>query len=436
MINVIIKKINILLLLIVIPMHAFCQLSCHQIADKQLCNKIGQMLIIGFGGFKQDDSGKVLWNDKDSTKFDKSSIIAKHIAKNNIGGVILLLKPMRDVKTGKFIRNRNIQSPAQVTKLNKDLQDYNKLMRKNQGLEPLPLFISVDQEGGVIDRLPTALGFPVATLIPQSLGAKEEQALYGMNFIAQGLSHFFTIETYVYAKKIAQEIFDLGFNLNFAPAVDVNINPTNPIIGGLGRSFSYDPQVVVDQAKQFIKAFHEYQIIPTLKHFPGHGSSLGDTHIGLVDVTKTYQKDKELYPYYSLIRDGYDGMIMTTHVINGQIDKNQCKDGPKDNPVTWCPGTMSQVTLTKLLREEMGFDGIIVSDDITMGSIAKEYSLSTFLKNAINAGVNVFIVANNYEDQTDEVINTIASLVKNGEIEREKIDKTYNRIVGFKKKTL
>jgi beta-N-acetylhexosaminidase len=428
MFNIIKKKIVIALMLMPFSISAFGDVStCQQIADKQLCNKIGQMLIIGFGGFKQDENGKVLWDDKDNTQFKTSSLIAQHVANNHVGGVILYTRPFRDVKTGEFIRDRNIQTPKQVAKLNQDLQNYNTRMISDQNLEPLPLFISIDQEGGAIDRLPATLGFPVATLLPQALGAKEEVVLKKETAIK---------ETYVYAKKLAKEISDANFNLNFAPTVDININPTNPIIGGKGRSFSADHKVVYDQAKQFIKAFNEYKISPVLKHFPGHGSSLGDTHVGLVDVTETYQKDKELYPYSKLIKDGYDGMIMTTHVINGQIDQTQCRSGSKTDHPTWCPGTMSKKTLTGLLRDELGFKGIIVSDDMTMGAITEEYDLRETLKKSINAGVDIFIVANNYEDQTNAMINTIAQLVKDGEIKRERIDESYDRIVAFKKKHL
>lgn len=414
---IIVCRALIVLLLSVFCLNVFGEtVLCRKIADQKLCDEIGQMLIIGFGGFKQDDNGKILWNDTNSTKFNKNSLISKHITSNNIGGVILFLKPARDIKTGAFIRDRNIQNPAQVAKLNQDLQEYNKQINKSQNLPSLPLFIGVDQEGGYVDRLPTTQGFPVKTLSPQAFGAKNAPE-----------------ETYTYAKSLAQEMHDLHFNLNFAPVVDVNINPTNSIIGGLGRSFSSDPDIVSNQAKQFTNAFNAYKIITALKHFPGHGSSTNDSHLGLVDVTATYQKDKELKPYANLIADGYSGMIMTTHTINGQIDQTQCKVGLKDDHSTWCPGTMSRKTLTDLLRKQMGFKGLIVSDDMTMGAITKEYDLRTAYKNAINAGVDMFIVANNYKDQTDEVINTIVQLVKSGEVKREKIDTAYNRIVNFKK---
>lgn len=415
----------------------FGDTACQTIVDKSICEKIGQMLIIGFGGFKQDDNGRILWDDANGSRFSRNSLIAKHIANDHIGGVILFVKSIRDKKTKEFIRDRNVQNPEQVAKLNQELQNYNKQMRDEQGLSTMPLFISVDQEGGVIDRLPASLGFPVRTLTPQALGAKAEVAKKWADIFGKVKDYQDALkETYYYAGNLAQELVAAHFNLNFFPTVDVNINPTSPIIGGLGRSFSSDPQVVIDEAKQFIKVFHEQGVIPVLKHFPGHGSSAGDSHDGLVDVTKTYNKEIELYPYSKLIQDGYDGVIMTTHVINGAIDKTQCKAGKEDDPATWCPGTMSSKTLNDLLRKQLGFKGIIISDDMTMGAIAKNYPLCVTLEKAVNAGVDMFIIANNERDLTDEFIITLAWLVKEGKIKRERIEEAYWRVVDFKKSKL
>lgn len=424
-------------------------LSCQRIlgedkAGKEMCEKIGQMLIVGFGGYSQDEkTGKVLWNDLHGTQFSKDSPIAKHIAENHIGGVILFNQPLRNSKTGELVRDRNVQNPEQLVKLNQNLQDYSNQVRKEQGLVSLPLFIGVDQEGGRIDRLPAVQGFQVKTLTPQAFGAKEEKELgiFAGNWLPDDFvqcvsSNKAIQETYKYAQSIGQELSSLQFNLNFFPTVDVNVNPTNPIIGGLGRSFSSNPQVVIHQAKQFIKAFNQEKVIAVLKHFPGHGSSTGDSHDGLVDVTATYERDVELEPYYALIKEGYADMVMTTHVINGQIDRSQCKEGSVEDHSTWCPGTMSKKTLTNLLREEIGFQGIIVSDDMTMGAIAKQYPLKVSLGKAVNAGVDMFIIANNKVDQTDAVIASLAELVKSGEIKPEKISEIYKRISDFKKRKL
>lgn len=401
--------------------------ECQNLVGAKLCTEIGQMLIVGFGGFSQDQFGKITYNDQDGLIFKEHSAIAHAIAEQHIGGVILFTKAWRDTKTEKFIRDRNIQNPTQVAQLNSALQNYNSSIRAKQNLLPLPLFLSVDQEGGMIDRMPANLGFPLSTLLPEAFGAKEDVNLNNPQKKERALS-----ETYAYAQNLAKEIKAAKFNLVFSPTVDVDVNATNPIIGGLGRSFSSNECVVADQAQQFIRAFRENGIIPVLKHFPGHGSSTCDTHVGLVDVTSTYQKTKELYPYQVLLKTDYVGMVMTTHVINGQVDKTQCKSGATFDHTTWCPGTMSYKTLTNLLRKQLHFNGLIVSDDMTMGAITKEYLLADTLQKAINAGVDIFIVANNHADQTAVVVDTIALLVKDGRVSRKKIDDAYARITQFK----
>ncbi|HLD17409.1 MAG TPA: glycoside hydrolase family 3 N-terminal domain-containing protein [Coxiellaceae bacterium] len=400
---------------------------CSTLLDKSLCAEIGQMVIVGFGGLNQDETGKILWQDSTNTHFTANSIIAHHIVEQHIGGVILFSQSYRNTKTGEFIRDRNVQNPEQVAELNNALQQFNTTVRQEQHLLPLPLFIGIDQEGGHADRLPATQGFPLRTLIPQAFGAEEKIA-----GDEPALKQTALKKTYEYAHQLALELKNAHFNLNFAPVMDVNVNPLNPIIGGLGRSFSSDPAIVVDQAQQFIRAFQEENIIPVLKHFPGHGSSQADTHLNLVDVTKTYQKDQELYPYATLFAAHYSGMVMTTHVINGQIDQHACKKGLKEDPATWCPGTLSYATLTELLRHQLKFEGVIVSDDMTMGAITLEYPLISAIEKSVNAGVDLFIMANNDHDYTDDFIDTLAYLVKVGKIKPERIHEAYRRIVQLK----
>ncbi len=403
--------------------------NCNIILDKALCAKIGQMLVVGFGGMKQNNKGEVIWTDPSHLTFSENSNIARTIAKQHIGGVILFSEPLLNRKTKKLIRYRNIESPLQLQKLTSELIQYSKATREKQKLPPLPLFISIDQEGGQIAILKASHGFPQTQILPQALGLKKEKAGDDKIKKARALK-----ETTNYAANMATLLHDNHINVNFAPVVDVNINPTNPIIGGLGRSFSSDPQIVINQAQIFIHAFHQQNIIAALKHFPGHGSSSKDTHKGLVNVTDTYNLAKELKPYTTLINSGYADIIMSTHVINGQIDKTQCREGPKNDYRTWCPATMSYKTLTELLRHTLDFKGIIVSDDMTMGAITKEYSLSIALEKSINAGVDMLILANHDSDQTTKVINTIAKLVKNGRIKKSRIEDAYQRIVRLKKR--
>lgn len=399
--------------------------ACTQIVSADLCQKIGQLLIVGFGGFKQDENGKVIWDDSNGLNFNENSRIAHDIADWKIGGVFLSRMIYRDKKTGKYLRQRNLDGAHQIIHLTEALQAYNQKIRQQQNLPDTPLFITIDQEGGMVN----SLNFPSMAKVAQALGKNEEISFNDPKKRQEALDF-----TYQYALHTANELRELGINLNFAPDVDVDINPVNPIIGSLGRSFSDNPQIVTDQANETIKGFHEGQIIPALKHFPGHGSSTGDTHKELVDVTNTYQREKELMPYKILISQGYDDVIMSTHVINGQIDRSQCRSGDPNDAHTWCPGTMSYKTLTELLRNQLNFKGIIVSDDMSMAAIAANYPLDIALEKALNAGVNMFIVSNHDDDYTGKFVITIAQLVKSGKINPDRIEQAYQRIIAAKQK--
>lgn len=407
-------------------LHLFCSTAaattCETILSKNQCFKIGQMMIVGFGGLKQQQ-GKITWQDVNGATFKEDSNIAKNIKDLHVGGVIFFEKPFFNEVTGRFLQDRNIQNPTQVRTLIDSLQSYNTKVNK----QAKPLIVSVDEEGGMVERLPFSRGFSQRYPIPQSYGANEER------FANNKQRQQSLLQTRKIATAMAKELADLHFNVDFAPSVDVNINPLNPIIGAMGRSFSADPKIVVSQAQQFINAFHAQGIIPVIKHFPGHGSTSKDSHEGLV-ITTDYIKDKELLPYRELIQRGYHDIIMTTHVINGRIDKTQCKLGAKNDPSTWCPATLSYATLTELLRNQLGFKGVIVSDDMMMGAIAKQYSLEAALEKGINAGIDMFIISNNDADNTDAMITTIARLVKSGRVKMSRIDEAYNRIVTLKQK--
>lgn len=397
-------------------------LPCESQLSPKLCRKIGQMLIVGFGGLKEE-GGKITWQDPNSAVFTENSLIAKDIKNYHIGGVILFERPFYSSVTGQFLKDRNIQHPNQVKQLIDNLQAY----AKKQDKSAPPLLVTVDQEGGMVYRLPYYRGFKQNYPIPQAYGANEELARS-----EQGKKAAFA-KTYQIVSDMANELAQLHFNVDFSPSVDLNINPLNPIIGAMGRSFSANPKVVTNQAIMFIRAYREKGIIPVLKHFPGHGSSALDSHDDLVDVTNTYQMS-ELQPYKELIQKGYNGIIMTTHVINGQFDKTQCKAGAKDDPKTWCPATMSYATLNNILRKQLGFKGVIVSDDMMMGAIVKQYSVEDALAKAINAGVDMFILSNNDNYNTPTFVNTIAKLVKEGKVKESQIDAAYSRILKLKDK--
>lgn len=336
--------------------------------------KIGQMILLGFRGFTVGE------NDP----------IVRDIHELNIGGVIHF---DYDVTLQKS--ERNIQSPDQVRDLNAYLQTQSST----------PLLVSVDQEGGKVARLREDYGFP-KTISAHKLGEIDDP-----------------IETRRWADEGAEMLKKAGFNLNFAPDVDLAINPTNPIIAGKERSYGADPQRVIRHAREVIQAHQERGIACTIKHFPGHGSSLADTHLGFADVTDTW-KEEELTPFRELIASGECWSVMTAHIFNAKLDPE-------------LPATLSKQIIGGILRDQFQFKGVVFSDDMEMGAISSRYGLETALFHAIEAGVDVVTFANNVIYQPDVGRNAVAIIkdfVKTGKISEERIDASYQRILDLKKR--
>ncbi|WP_367606192.1 glycoside hydrolase family 3 protein [Legionella sp. W05-934-2] len=348
-----------------------------------LRDKIGQMLIMGF-------DGKTVTHQSD---------IIKAINHENIGGVVLF---DYDYQTQRF--DRNIESPAQVKKLNQDLQYFTQQANRNHHRPMLPLLISVDYEGGQVTRLREDYGFP-KTMSAAEIGTKSlpeaEQA----------------------ADAIAQTLQKSGFNLDFAPDLDINANPNNPIIGKKERSFSNDPATVAKFASVFSKAFLSHGIQCAYKHFPGHGSSSNDSHLGFVDVSKTWDAS-ELFPYLSLLREQQScGIVMTAHIVNRQLDSSGM------------PATLSYKMLTGILRKQLSFDGVIMTDDMQMKAISNQYPLEQSVTLAINAGADMLIFGNQLSEKPQsakQIIDIIESKVQSGEISLSRIDDAYQHITTLK----
>ena len=330
--------------------------------------KIGQMIMVGFHGFQLSDTSHVI---RDITEY-------------HTGGVILF-----DYHMPERSPNRNIDSPVQVKQLISDLQ----------GLTDQTLFVAVDQEGGRVARLKTDRGFP-SHVSAQYLGE---------------INHMDT--TRYYAAKMAEELQMLGFNVNFAPVVDLNTNPQNPVIGRLERSFSYDSAIVTDHASIFLEEFNKNRILGVLKHFPGHGSAWNDSHLGMADVTDTWDQ-VELEPYKLLSQKDTPFAIMTAHVFNEHLDSDD-------------PATLSRAVQHNLLREEIGFNGVLFSDDMQMEAIRSFYGLDTAVKKALLAGVDVLVFANNsvYDREiVPKLVQIIQGLISDGIITEERIHESYERI--------
>lgn len=339
-----------------------------------LAQKIAQMLMIGFRGLELDESNPIVADVRD----------------RGIGSVVLF---SYDVVLNSPVRN--VASPEQVSALDAALQ----------ALAPLPLLIAVDEEGGRVARLDDTHGFP-PTLSAQALGEIDDPAY-----------------TYAQAAQMARTLAQAGINHNLAPVVDLNTNPDNPVIGKLGRSFSADPAAVIAQARAYIAAHHEQKITTTLKHFPGHGSSRSDSHKGFVDVTDTWQ-EVELEPYRVLIAEGVVDAVMSAHVFNAKLDPDY-------------PATLSHAVLTGLLRERLGFEGVIFTDDMGMGAITENYGFAEAVVLAVQAGADMLALGNNLVYDPDVAAHTIAILLKavaDGAISEERIDASYARIMALKAK--
>lgn len=344
-------------------------------SEASLETRVGQMLLIGFRGLEVDEN----------------SSIVRDIREGRIGGVILF-----DYDVALKSPVRNVASPEQVKTLVADLQ----------AVDPtVPLFVAIDQEGGRVNRLKEKYGFP-PTVSQGWLGSRNDPQL-----------------TAEYAGQIAATLAGLGINVNFAPVVDVNVNPDNPVIGKLERSFSSDPQQVAVHAREVIVAHLVKGVFTALKHFPGHGSSTTDSHLGFTDVTHTWS-ESELIPYREILRSSGADMIMTAHVFNAGLDP------------LW-PATLSQATITGLLREQLQYDGVVVSDDMQMQAIADHYSLETVLEQAILAGADLLIFGNNltYDEQiASKAGQIIAHLVRSGRISQARINESYARIMHLKRR--
>ena len=214
------------------------------------------------------------------------------------------------------------------------------------------------------------------------------------------------------ARRVAITLREAGINWNLAPVVDVAVNPLNPAVVALGRTFSSDPDQVVAHARAFIKGMHAEGILTSLKHFPGHGSSQRDSHAGFTDVTETSDLDAELLPYRLLIKEGLADSVMTAHVFNKGLDP-------------WDPATLSRYTVNRILRNRFGYKGVIVSDDLLMGAIVKHYGLEEAAAKALNAGVDVLLISGNTPKAevygAERVVLAINRAVTTGLLSRKRV---------------
>lgn len=322
-------------------------------------------------------------------EIDQDSPIVQDIKQYHIGGVVLF-----DYDVPRDTAVRNISSAQQVHTLTSRLQDFSET----------PLIIAIDQEGGRVARLKPKYGFE-PTVSAEYLGSVDNADT-----------------TKKYASQTGSLLSELGINTNLAPVVDVNLNPDNPVIGGIERSLSSDPKIVTKHARIIIQTLHEYGIITTLKHFPGHGSSKDDSHLGVVDVSNYWQQE-ELIPYRKLIDSGDVDIVMTAHIFNANLDPDY-------------PATLSEPTIKGILRDSLGFDGVVMSDDLQMKAIRTQYELKETIRLSLQAGVDILSFANNSifdPEIAGKAHGIINELVDEGSISKERIDQSYQRIMNLKK---
>ena len=370
------KKITILLIVIILSnnfsLFGFTTFLSSQINPDSLDIKIGQMIMVGIG---------------DRKVIEAKDPLIKELKDSKIGGIVIFEKNISATDS----RNKMVA-------LTDSLQRNSKI----------PLLITIDEEGGKVHRLKEKYGF-VSMPSAAYLGKLDNPD-----------------STLFYNRRLAGELNELGINFNYAPCLDLAVNPENNVIVKRERSFSSQPEMVSKHAALCIKAHHEQNVKTILKHFPGHGSSSGDSHVGIVDVTNTWSF-KELLPYSNILQSGNYDAIMTAHIINKNWD------------TTMLPATLSEKVMTGILRRLLGYKGAIFSDDMQMHAISKNYGFEKAIELAVNAGVDVLLFGNNVDPKDKPITATeihaiLKKLVKENKISKQRIDLAYSRIIALKNK--
>lgn len=331
--------------------------------------KAGQMIVVGFQGDDASDAAvKALGED---------------LAAGWLGGVMFL---KTNIKSLDAVREMNAAFRAASPDL-------------------LP-FITLDQEGGAVERLTRDVGFreiPNAASIAAGNTPEQAEAIYA---------------------RMAAAIGELGFSVNFGPVADVNLNTANQVIAKFGRAFSADPAVVAQYDEAFIAAHHAAGVLTALKHFPGHGSSTADSHEGFVDITQTWQ-DSELDPYRTMIADDMIDMVMVGHLYHADYSDAGAQ----------VPSSLSPQWITGVLRDELGFDGVVISDDLEMGAIRDHFTLQETVTMAVRAGMDVLLFSNTADYRAglgQEVLDILLAEAEGDPAFAARIDASYDRIVALK----
>lgn len=321
--------------------------------------KIGQMIFAGIKGTTLSEEMKQL------------------ISNDKVGGII-------------FFKN-NLQDVHQTVSLLNSIK-----LESKKG--KFPLFLGVDQEGGRITRLPGLKKLPTN----QEIGKQNDSTL-----------------SYKIGTHLGEELTAFGFNLDFAPVLDVNSNPRNPVIGD--RSFGNNSTIVSELGTKTMKGIQSQNVISVVKHFPGHGDTSVDSHLELPVIQKSLEdlQKLELIPFKYALENGAD-VVMVAHILLPKIDSK-------------FPSSMSHNIITGILREQMKFDGVIITDDMTMNAIIGNYDIGHAAVEAVKAGNDIVLVAHDYTN-VKKAIGAITQAVNTGEISEKRINESVSRILALKEK--
>jgi beta-N-acetylhexosaminidase len=331
-----------------------------QIKDMSMEEKIGQLVIAGIDGYEIDAGTEEL------------------VEKYHVGGFILLKKNVRDTK--------------QMHSLINSLKENNKANK-------IPLFLAIDEEGGKISRMPEEF-----TRIPASkkIGDQNNSEL-----------------SYQIGTILGEELKAFGLNMDFAPVLDINSNPQNPVIGD--RAFGDHTDIVTKLGIETMKGLQDQNIISVVKHFPGHGDTSVDSHVSLPTVNHDLERLEsfELLPFSEAIKNKADA-VMIAHILLPKIDRDH-------------PSTFSKIMITDILREKMNFDGVVITDDMTMGAVTNNYDIGAAAVQSINAGSDIILVCHDYEKEK-AVIQALLDAANSGTITQERIEQSVYRVLSLKKK--
>ena len=338
--------------------------ASHLITRAEVASMVGPLLILGLPAKSPDD--------------DSAQILARQIQQGKVGGSILLRHNIQDRDSVLALTNLFMRADPQV--LN-----------------------AVDQEGGLVQRLSKELGF---TRLPRA------------RWVATNFSRQQARELYFEA---GEEMRRAGFNLNLAPSVDWH-DPQNPVIGKHGRSFGSHQEIIERYATSFIEGMQRAGLAATLKHFPGHGTSQGDSHNGFVDITSTWT-EKELEPFRRLAAQA--PLVMGGHLFHPRFSDGEL------------PITFSTRALQSELRDHLGFSGAIITDDLDMGAIRKTYSVEDAVVRSLQAGNDLLLMSNSLKydpDLPDKTVDWVLSAIKDHRLDIARLRDAHQRVVRLKQR--